>query len=604
MKTTAIIFIAAATLVGCNNLENKTISDQSRSKQDNPAEISPPSSDNPYMSMIGRPYAEYAQDLQFLYYQMDFHMSQEQADTLRAQIREAARIDGSMQWELETELFEITYKYRYKHRNDPGQTYTMDSVLVDRERILRKARKTGTRIAALSALETMMSDYFQQRNDYERGFEIALELDDELEKISAEEYPDKLKIYRRIANMYYYFRDFEKAAIYYRKSATPEDIARRFHTLHGAYNGLGLIYRYHYVDLDTSDEYFMQILEIPFDGPESQRNTALAWEGIAKGNLGANQLQRGNWRQAIELLEISLKRMVEVEDYAFAYKTSTNLAEAYLALENPQQGKRYIQLAEEYASKHYDVLSKISLYSVKARYNAMIGNRQLAVAYMDSTIVSRKESEAEFNAMKLMKANQRVNALEREARQQELESERKLSGSYRKMIVMAVSGLGLVCGLLAGIVFLYRRKREAYRSLVRRSQEWAAAKEETPPQNPAVMSEADQILVERINRIMQEEKPYTDPGLTLTELATRLEVNRSYISAAVNKMTGKNVSNFINDYRVAEAVRIMSDPKTANYTIDHIAFLAGFSDRVSFYRVFKKTTGITPSSFRNNILQD
>ena len=61
------------------------------------------------------------------------------------------------------------------------------------------------------------------------------------------------------------------------------------------------------------------------------------------------------------------------------------------------------------------------------------------------------------------------------------------------------------------------------------------------------------------------------------------------------------ISSYVNEYRVKEAIRIISDPANPAITIDGVAVESGFNDRKSFYLAFKKVTGLSSSDFRNNL---
>ena len=100
---------------------------------------------------------------------------------------------------------------------------------------------------------------------------------------------------------------------------------------------------------------------------------------------------------------------------------------------------------------------------------------------------------------------------------------------------------------------------------------------------------------------MNEKRVYLDPKLTIDSLAENLNTNRTYISKVVNEAFNMNFNNFINSYRVKEAVRILSDKEYHNYTLENIATLAGFNNKTTFNTTFKKYTGITPSFFRDNL---
>jgi len=79
-----------------------------------------------------------------------------------------------------------------------------------------------------------------------------------------------------------------------------------------------------------------------------------------------------------------------------------------------------------------------------------------------------------------------------------------------------------------------------------------------------------------------------------------MKVNRTYISRAINQCTGKNFSTFINEYRIKEAILIMSED-AEKYSFEGLGYEVGFNDRKTFYNAFKKITGLSPSDFRGNL---
>ena len=56
----------------------------------------------------------------------------------------------------------------------------------------------------------------------------------------------------------------------------------------------------------------------------------------------------------------------------------------------------------------------------------------------------------------------------------------------------------------------------------------------------------------------------------------------------------------MNTYRVEEALLLMEDPKNLNLSIEGIAYESGFGSKTSFNRIFKSTTGQTPSDYWKN----
>jgi AraC-like DNA-binding protein len=106
-------------------------------------------------------------------------------------------------------------------------------------------------------------------------------------------------------------------------------------------------------------------------------------------------------------------------------------------------------------------------------------------------------------------------------------------------------------------------------------------------------------LVNRITELMEQDRPYREPELTLQNLADRLGIPSYQLSQAINEGMKKNFYDLINGYRVEEAKKLLLDSKNRNYTILSVGFEAGFNSKTTFNTVFKKFTGLTPTDFRD-----
>jgi AraC-like DNA-binding protein len=98
---------------------------------------------------------------------------------------------------------------------------------------------------------------------------------------------------------------------------------------------------------------------------------------------------------------------------------------------------------------------------------------------------------------------------------------------------------------------------------------------------------------------LESEKPYLDSKLRLEDVARRFSMNRITLSNEIYAYSGMHFIAFINSYRVAEALKLLSQPESNNYKIETIALKAGFGSRAAFYDAFTKVTGNKPSEFRN-----
>ncbi|AYL98887.1 helix-turn-helix domain-containing protein [Mucilaginibacter celer] len=114
--------------------------------------------------------------------------------------------------------------------------------------------------------------------------------------------------------------------------------------------------------------------------------------------------------------------------------------------------------------------------------------------------------------------------------------------------------------------------------------------------------EADEKLIAPLKhallQLLEVDKIYLDPELTLTALAKLMKTNHSVLSKVVNTRFGMPFNDLINNYRVDEAKALITGGRLNDQTMLAVAFDAGFNSKATFNRAFKKHTGLTPKQFQ------
>ena len=100
---------------------------------------------------------------------------------------------------------------------------------------------------------------------------------------------------------------------------------------------------------------------------------------------------------------------------------------------------------------------------------------------------------------------------------------------------------------------------------------------------------------------MQEQKPYLDEELTLSKLASYLNTTDKKLSKLLNQHINTTFYNFVNTFRLKEFKRRVQDDSFKNITIEGIANDCGFKSKASFYKLFNKETGLSPSEYKKSL---
>ena len=104
-------------------------------------------------------------------------------------------------------------------------------------------------------------------------------------------------------------------------------------------------------------------------------------------------------------------------------------------------------------------------------------------------------------------------------------------------------------------------------------------------------------LADKLEEYMKTEKPYTNTELKIGDLAEFLGVSSHSLSYVFNQYLNCSYYDYVNDYRIAEFKRMVKTNEYSKYTLSALAELCGFSSRASFFRSFKKATGVTPNDY-------
>ena len=143
---------------------------------------------------------------------------------------------------------------------------------------------------------------------------------------------------------------------------------------------------------------------------------------------------------------------------------------------------------------------------------------------------------------------------------------------------------GLVVLALLAHLIIYKRRLQTPKN---------TTPEVTAPE-PAPDSPRDEQLMQRIIRLMEEQRPYLDSDLKQADVATALGVRLDEVSRCINS-NAFNFSQFVNGYRIEYAKQLML--RKPGIKMTQVAIESGFSNETTFFRTFKAIVGMPPSEW-------
>lgn len=251
-------------------------------------------------------------------------------------------------------------------------------------------------------------------------------------------------------------------------------------------------------------------------------------------------------------------------------------------------GNRWFEAAYEVHDWHGHIIeAHITLgiaYAHIGEYSLALNN--LGQAHANATTIQNTEM---------------VNAAFREVLQIAQEEQRHIIEHRKNQQLMwgGIVTLLLTCGLLG---LMYRQKSRLLLAIVRQNHEALKFTAQVERKGSSQTDTQKQQLLARLEQMMQEKRIYCENLLTKDRVAELLQTNRTYLSEVVNEAYGKSFTQYINDLRINEAIRLLDNPENER-PLKLIGQDLGFNSPTTFNTQFRHRTGMTPAQYRSKVKQ-
>jgi AraC-like DNA-binding protein len=106
-------------------------------------------------------------------------------------------------------------------------------------------------------------------------------------------------------------------------------------------------------------------------------------------------------------------------------------------------------------------------------------------------------------------------------------------------------------------------------------------------------------ICDKIKSEMEANEYYLNQDLTIHDFSKELKIPSRTISTCINQRMGMNFNEWVNNYRVEIAMKLIQSDSKNLLSIEGIGIDSGFKSRSAMYTAFKKKTGHSPGHFRN-----
>ena len=362
--------------------------------------------------------------------------------------------------------------------------------------------------------------------------------------------------------------------------------------------------------------------------------------GIADGTIAAS---KGQYREAIRIFSgvINADSTILSANH-FVYNTPLYIAKCYMALKDYPLAMQYLKTVEEEMRRIDDYYMLMYVYNLQIECCQQDGNAEGArKAKYD--LLNLKDSINTVEELEKIKNIEFFDEVDKYEKQVVELSHQK--NTRTRVAIISCLALLVVALLFIVAIIQNRRLRESNKELYRKTDELVRQADseklqrtaykkkidgfiekiaslqgtintlrsaslpasstpiaEEPTTAPAASSplpDDQSAIVEKIYQQLDDVDFICQPDLTVERLAQAIGIHDRYVSQVINESTNKNFNTLLNEYRIREACKRLTDFDTyGQMTNETIAEGLGYKSRSHFIRTFKKMTGLTPSQYQ------
>lgn len=519
------------------------------------------------------------------------------------------------------QLFDKANDFMDNNMNDSA--YLLYSIIYNSK---RKNTDTVSQRLICESLNKASTICFYNGN-YKLVLELLLEALEICENINYDVYIGR--IYNNIGNVHSQFNNFALAKRYYNLAYKS---SRDNYVSGAALSNLGLMV--------FNEDKFDSALLLYKKAYNLQSNVKNHINNATINNIALIHQTMGRYDSAFFYYRNALSLAREIKNEEQIAKTLSNIGQLHLETNNFDSTVYYLEQSNILIDKSNYLSILEANYSYLSKMEEMKGNDKRSLYYYKK---HSKLKDSLFNSYAYGTVNEllftyNMAKVDKHIDQLNMEQEIKERTILMQRILQIIMGLILltVIGFLVLLYFKNRSLNQAYNSLVKKNNEVIkseefnyrlvleyeerlkeknillekkneetehdnAVEENDKSNNNSISTEHKRKLELAILEIMNSKEVFCDPDFSITKLSEMVGSGTTYVSWVINNSFNKNFNTFINEYRIKESCRMLSDKEYEKYSIETIATMVGFRSKGSFNPIFKEITGVTPSIYARSL---
>lgn len=171
-----------------------------------------------------------------------------------------------------------------------------------------------------------------------------------------------------------------------------------------------------------------------------------------------------------------------------------------------------------------------------------------------------------------------------------------------KVLIALVLGFLLLLLIIIFYFFILRKKKQKERLLeIIEKYNKKELENATPTSSVVINDDIELKIIEGLEKI-EKTGYFLDKNFNLHNAAKKINTNTTYLSNFINAHKKMSFNDYTNTLRVEYIIKVLiEDKKIRNYTTQALAEMLGYKNGVSFSRIFKEKTGVTPILFINKL---